>query len=264
MKNLEEERLGEIRKSKESLGGYTMKIIEYNGRNNIWIEFQDENKSKVHTQYGNFEKGNVKNPYHPSVFGVGYYGVGKYKSRGKDKKKTIAYKSWIMMLQRCYDPYTINKRLTYIDCYVCDEWLCFQNFAEWYYKNYYECNNEEMHLDKDILIKGNKIYSPETCVFVPQRINSLFTKSDASRGKYPIGVSWHKASNKFMTQCSIFDKENNKKQMYLGYYNTSEEAFLAYKQFKENYIKQVADEYKELIPNKLYDALYRYEVNIGD
>ena len=62
MKNLEEERLREIRKNKESLGGYTMKIIEYNGRNNIWIEFQDENKSKVHTQYGNFEKGNVKNP----------------------------------------------------------------------------------------------------------------------------------------------------------------------------------------------------------
>ena len=261
MKNLEEERLGEIRKNKESLGGYTMKIIEYNGRNNIWVEFQDENKSKVHTQYGNFEKGNVKNPYHPSVFGVGYYGIGKYKSRGKDKKKTNAYKYWINMLMRCYDPYTINKRLTYIDCYVCDEWLCFQNFAEWYYKNYYECNNEKMCLDKDILFKGNKIYSPENCIFVPHRINLLFTKSDAGRGEYPIGVSPHKASGKLVVQCNTLEK-----QEHLGYFplNRPFQAFYTYKQFKEKYIKQIADEYKELIPKKVYDALYKYKVEIND
>ena len=199
------DRTGETRKDNF---GTEIIIIKCNGCSDIIVEFQDKYKAKIHTNYQAFEKGKVKNPYHPNVYGVGYIGQGKYKT-SVNGKNTEAYKTWKNMLRRCYDPYEINREPVYIDCYVCDEWLCFQNFAEWYYKNYYECNNEEMHLDKDILIKGNKIYSPETCVFVPQRINSLFTKSDASRGKYPIGVSWHKASNKFMTQCSIFDKENN-------------------------------------------------------
>lgn len=263
MKNLEEERLGEIRKNKESLGGYTMQIIEYNRYKDIIVEFQDKHKTKIHTNYQAFLKGEVKNPFYPIVYGVGYLGEGKYKT-SENGKKTDAYKVWYGMLQRCYDPYYLNKHPTYIDCYVCEEWHNFQNFAKWFHKHYYECNGEKMHLDKDILVKGNKIYSSDTCIFVPERINSLFTKCDRKRGKYPIGVSPHKLTNKLQAKCSILDKNDKNKTEFLGCYNTSKEAFLAYKQFKENYIKQVADEYKELIPNKLYDALYRYEVNIGD
>ena len=254
------ERLGEINISNE---GYKMKVVEYEGKDNIIVEFQDKHKAKIHTLYGNIKLGNVKNPYHLSVYGLGYIGQGKYKAY-INNKSTIAYQYWKDMLDRCYNPYSLNRRPCYIDCYVCELWHCFQNFAEWFYENYYEIPNEKMNLDKDILIKGNKIYSPETCIFVPQRINTLFIKNKEKRGCYPIGVRWHKRDKKFESNCSILDENNKRKQIYLGRFNTSEEAFLPYKKFKENYIKQVADEYKEIIPNKLYEALYKYEVGIND
>ena len=262
-----EERLGEVRKNKETLGGYEMKIIEYKDARNIIVEFQDEYKAKVKTQYKHFLEGVVKNPYHPSVFNVGYLGQGKYGVRGKDRKKTKAYNYWMNMLNRCYNPYELNrgKGLVYIDCYVCEEWLCFQNFAEWFYKHYYECNGEKICIDKDILCKENKIYSPNTCMIVPERINILFIKRNAKRGEYPIGVSKFvdKRTNweRLRVDCSTLEKNE-----FLGYFpiNRPFQAFTVYKNFKENYIKKIADEYKELIPKKLYDALYKYEVEIND
>ena len=167
--------------------GTLMKIIDYENSRNITVEFQDEYKYKKKCQYCQFKEGCVHNPYDKTVYNVGYLGEGKYKTRDK-KGHTRTYITWQSMLRRCYDAYYINRENSYIDCFVCDEWLNFQNFAKWYEENYYECNNERMELDKDILIKGNKIYSPTTCIFVPQRINRLFTKSNKNRGEYPIGV----------------------------------------------------------------------------
>jgi hypothetical protein len=196
-----------------NLHGTLMKIIEYNNALDIVVEFQDEHKTKIHTSYQMFEKGKVKNPYDKTIHGVGYLGVGKYKR--KDYKKI--YDTWGDMLRRCYEPYFINKNLAYKDCYVCDEWHNFQNFAKWWEENVYNCNNERMHLDKDILCKGNKIYSPETCMIVPQKINTLFTKRDATRGKYPIGVCYYKKDNNLQVYCNVF--ENGKsKQKHLGYF----------------------------------------------
>jgi hypothetical protein len=251
--------------------GTLMKIVEYKDALNIIVEFQDSHKARVHTNYSNFKKGCVSNPYDKTVHGVGYLGIGKYKSRGKDGKKTKAYNTWQHMIRRCYDPYYINKNPTYKDCIVCDEWLCFQNFAEWYYNNCYEIEGEVMHLDKDILCKGNKIYSPETCIFVPHRINVLFTKSDKARGEYPIGVYYRfKRVEQYEyhyleVACNIMvnGKKKNKTLKTLPL-NRPFQAFTIYKEFKENYIKQVADEYKDLIPNKLYEALYKWEVEIND
>ena len=169
------------------------------------------------------------------------------------------------MLMRCYYPKYHEKHTTYKECKVSKEWQNLQNFDDWYYNNYYEVGNEKMCLDKDILNKGNKIYSSDNCIFVPERINILFTKSDRKRGEYPIGVSYHKEHKKFMAQCSIYDfKENKKKQIYLGYYDSTEKAFEIYKEFKEKYIKEVADYYKDLIPQKLYNALYEYKIEIND
>lgn len=240
--------------------GTLMKIVEHKNAKDIIVEFQDEHKAKVKSQYIHFKKGEVKNPYDKLVYGIGCMGEGKYNK----KDYPDIYEKWRQMLRRCYDPYRLNKYPTYIDCYVCEEWHNFQIFSEWFEENYYEIEGEKMCLDKDILIKGNKIYSPETCCVVPERINNLFTKCDVSRGKYPIGVCWDKANNKFRAKCNILDKENNNKQIYLGLYNTIDETFLKYKHFKENYIKEVADEYKDLIPTKLYDALYKYKVEIND
>ena len=252
------DRTNEVNISNE---GYLIKIVEYNNYDDVWIEFQDEYKIRVHTTYKHFKNGGVKNPYHKVMYNIGYFGQNKYSRKTHPK----IYDTWHDMLKRCYNPYYINKHLTYIDCYVCEEWHNFQNFAKWYEENYYEVENQRVHLDKDILNKGNKIYSPETCIFVPQRINVLFTKSDNKRGKYPIGVSYYSKDKALYVNCSIIENDN-KKQKYLGIFSINEpyQAFTCYKNFKEKYIKQIADEYKELIPIELYEAMYRYEVEIND
>ncbi len=235
--------------------GTQMKIVEYKSSAKITIEFQDEYKTRIITRYDCFKDGRVSNPYDKTIYNIGYIGEGKYNRT----KTPIIYQYWQKMIQRCYDAYYINKEMTYKDCFVCEEWHCLQNFGKWYEENYYECNNEKMQLDKDILCKGNKIYSPETCIFVPKRINTLFCKSDKIRGKYPIGCTVK--DNKIHVRCNMC---NHRK--YLGYFplNRPFQAFYTYKIFKENYIKQVADEYKDFIPKKLYEALYKWEVEIND
>jgi hypothetical protein len=131
------------------------------------------------------------------LHGVGYLGKGEYKSF-ENGKNTRQYMIWYSMINRCYNEKYHKKLPTYKDCTVSEEWHNFQNFASWYDQNYYEVNGEKMALDKDILIKGNKVYSSETCIFVPQFINSLFTKCNAIRGEFPIGVSWHKHNKKLL------------------------------------------------------------------
>jgi hypothetical protein len=253
-KELKERRLGEINFNQYN---EKMTIIEYSSAVNILVQF--ENGYLKNAEYQQFKKGNIKNPYTKVVLNIGYIGEGEYKP-SINKKLTQQYDTWIHMLQRCYDEKQRNKYPTYKDCSVCKEWYNFQIFAQWYKDNYYEMEGEKMCLDKDILQKGNKTYSPETCIFVPQNINKLFTKTDALRGKYPIGVTWNKSNKKYMSQCN----NGNGKQINLGYYDTPKTAFDVYKTYKEKIIKQIADKYKKYIPQKLYDAMYKYEVEITD
>ena len=167
------------------------------------------------------------------------------------------------MLNRCYDEKFHEKYPTYIGCEVDKNWHNFQNFAEWYYNNYYEIEGGKMCLDKDILYKHNKVYSPKTCIFVPQTINSLFVKRDNDRGESVIGTSLK--NGRYRVQCWSFDPETGKsKQEYFGYYDSQEKAFEIYKYYKEKNIKQVADYYKDKIPEKLYDGMYSYKVEIDD
>lgn len=241
--------------------GTKMKIVEYYNVNYIIVEFQDEFKSKKKCSYNNFKKGIVKNLYDKEVYNIGYIGEGKY----THKTHKDIYRRWYDMIQRCYDSKIWIKHPTYKDATVCEEWHNFQNFAKWYEDNYYECNGEKMCLDKDILTKGNKIYSPETCVFVPERINELFIKRQNHRGDLPIGVGFHKRDNQYYAQCRILDENNKKKNVWLGYFpNEPFHAFYTYKMFKEKYIKQIADKYKDLIPQRLHEAMYKWEVEVND
>lgn len=167
-----------------------------------------------------------------------------------------SYKTWIALLQRCYNLKTQEKYPTYIGCSVCEEWLYFSNFKKWYDENYIE----GYQLDKDILMKGNKIYSPETCCFVPKRINSLIINGAGKRGKYPIGVFLCKKTGKYIAHFS------NAKKKHLGIYSNIEEAFNAYKIARESYIKDIAKEYflKGLITKIIRNALYNYKIEITD
>ena len=254
-KSKAEERIGERFETNE---GYEIIIVEYNNTDDLWVEFQDEYKAIVPTRYSHCRNGGIKNPYHKSIYGVGYLGKGEYKC-SINYKITKEYSEWHRMLERCYDEKYQNKHHTYKDVIADEYFHNFQNYCKWREDNYYEIEGETMDLDKDILCKGNKIYAPNTCVFVPKRINLLFTKCDASRGGLPIGVSYDKQVNKYVARCNV--EGGNK---YLGSYNTPEEAFLAYKTFKETYIKQIADEYKGLIPDRLYDAMYAWTVEMDD
>ena len=135
--------------------------------------------------------------------------------------------------------------------------------GEWINKNYYEIPGEVMCLDKDILCKGNKIYSREICIFVPERINILFTKRDKARGKNPIGVTLRPSGN-----YQVYCNNGLGKNVCLGTYSTEEDAFNVYKQYKENLIKETIDSYKGKIPEPFYSrlkiAMYNYEVEIDD
>ena len=240
-------RLGEVRKNNF---GTDMKIIRYGTCEDIDVQFLDGNYYVFqHTTYPNFKNGCIKNPYDKSVFGIGYVGDGKYQTR-INGVNTIYYNTWHDMIRRCYNEGTKDKFPAYYGiCKVCNQWLNMQIFSEWFEENKYECG-ERLHIDKDILYPGNKIYSPDTCILVPQRINMLFMNKPNKRG-LPNGI--RKAYGKYLA------KYNNEE---LGAYTTLEDAYNVYAAKKEENIKQIADEYKELIPEKLYVALYNYKVKI--
>lgn len=250
-------RIGEENKNRN---GCLMKIIEYNKADDIIVEFQDEYKSKVKTRYGLFKKGSVRNPYHTSVYNIGIIG-NKYPIRinGNIIKE---YQAWHDMMQRCFS----NSYRTYEDVTCCDEWLLYENFYEWLHsqENFNKwLLGDKWAVDKDILIKGNKVYSPKTCCLVPHNVNSLFVKRDMNRGNLPIGVSLPSGRNKYLAHTS---KNDGCKSMYLGFYDTIESAFNAYKKYKEQHIKNVAK--KEFddgnITLKCYTAMMNYKVEITD
>ena len=220
------------------------------------------NWTAKHVQYNNFKKGNIKCPYERRYLGKGYLGEGKYKMSINGKHNKYYY-IWHDVLKRCYDPKYQERYPTYKGCRVEDYLLNFQNMGEWIEKNYYEISGETMCLDKDILCKRNKVYSRDTCIFVPQRINKLFVKSDKARGKNPIGVSDSPSGN-YRVHCNnIYGKS-----IYLGTYSSKEDAFQTYKQYKEKIIKEVINSYEGIIPEPHYSrlkvAMCNYKVEVDD
>lgn len=238
-------RVGEKYKTKE---GYEVVITEYFNGSNCTVEFENGVIFK-NVQHHNIKSGEIKNPYHSSVYGVGYLGQGEYKTK-KDNKPTKVYSTWISMLRRCYSKKYQEKQPTYKGCAIDEHWYSFQNFAEWFYQTY----TDNFQLDKDILVKNNRIYSPETCCFVPQEINILFTKS---KSDLPIGITYYR--NKFQAQIT-----RNNELVYLGAFATLEEAFQVYKTAKEAHIKEVANRWKDKIDTRVYEAMYNYQVEIID
>lgn len=169
----------------------------------------------------------------------------------------IAYSSWKEMLRRCYSKKFLETNKTYEKCNVSDEWMYFSNFLKFFNEEY----KEGSQLDKDILIKGNKLYSKNTCCFVPPKINSIIETSKKIRGKHLIGVYYDKSKNKFRAFCSIDNKAKC-----LGNFDTEIDAFYCYKTFKENHIKEIAKNYykNNMISEKIYNALLNWEINIED
>lgn len=226
--------------------GEEFTIIKYTNNKNIDIQLECGLIIKNRC-YIDLKRGKVYNPFRKGFYGVGYLGDGKY-NKASDKKVFIR---WVGMIRRCYSEKEQEKHPTYKDVTVCEEWHNFQNFAEWFENNYIEV----FELDKDILVKGNKIYSPETCCFVPQEINLIFKKG--GQNKYPTGIYYHKRDRLY--NASLPKNKQGKRN-----FKTLEEAFQVYKTAKETYIKEVADKWKNQITPQTYQAMYNYSVEITD
>lgn len=238
-------RVGEKHTTNE---GYEVEIIEYFGKEKCTILFCDG--TILHNRiYFHIKEGGVKNPNHRTVFSVGFSGQGRHVPTIK-RKPTKKYRVWTSMFERCYN----NKNPTYAEAFVCEEWHNFQTFGDWFEENYNPDIMEGWELDKDLLIKRNKIYSPETCSFVPKEINTLILKSYKKRGELPIGV-------RALPSGRYQSRTTNK---VYGTFDTPEEAFQAYKIAKEGYIKEVADKWKGQITEEVYQALINYKVEITD
>ena len=257
--------MGKIdRTGKENINSFGSKMIikEYRNNKDIDVYFPEYNWTFEHAQYNHFKNGKIKCQYEPRYYGKGYLGERKYKV-SENRKLKKEFNIWYNMLIRCYDPKYHEKESTYKGCRVEEFLLNFQHMGEWIKNNYYEVPGEKMCLDKDILCKGNKVYSRKTCIFVPQRINLLFTKRDNDRGDTPIGVTPTSSGN-YQVRCN----NGYGKLIPLGVYSTKKEAFQVYKEYKEKVIKEVIDSYEGKIPEPYYsrlrEAMYNYEVEIDD
>ena len=240
----------------KSLNSGDFKILKYNNNRNVEIQFlRTGYKTSVHLVQ--VKNGSVKDPYLPSVYGVGVVGA-KYPSTISGVL-TKEYILWKHMLERCYSDAFKKRCPTYEGCEASYKLKSYEYFYEW-------CNKQVgfgvdgFELDKDLLIKGNKVYSESTCVFIPKEINLALSTKKSQRGESLIGVYWCKRDKAFKAMVN----KNKGRSECLGYFKTELEAFNAYKQAKESFIKEQANKWKSQIDERAYNALMNYEVNIDD
>ena len=249
--------VGKVCKSNLS-GGF--KILKYNDSKNVEIQFL-KTGFETTVQLGDIKKGYVKDPYSPSVFGEGILGTKcPTKVSGVQTKE---YSLWMNMLRRCYSDKYQKKYPTYEGCEVSDNFKSFEYFYEWCHSQIgfdNDGNGNPFQLDKDLLVKGNKVYSEDSCVFLPAEINTVLVKCTASRGEHLIGVYWHKKGKAFVATV----RKNKGKQEHLGYFKTELEAYNAYKKAKEAFVKEQASNWKDKIDPRAYEALMKYTVEITD
>ncbi len=237
--------------------GLNYKIVHYNTYYDITILF-DSGYIKSATMK-EVKRNAIKDKLSPSVYGVGIVGI-RYNTK-VDGKHAMEYGTWKNMLRRCYSEKGRHKFQSYDDCIVSENFKKYSYFYEWVNKqvgfNTVDDMGNIFQLDKDLLSKGNKIYSETTCAFLPLEINIALAIKDSKHKKFHVGV--RKNRNKYEVTCCI-----NSKSTYLGLFNTELEAFNAYKQAKENYLKQLAEKWKDRIDIKAYNALMNYQVEITD
>lgn len=224
--------------------GCTFRVARYVKDREVYVEFLDSHRHIMKTNGTAIKKGRVKNPFFPSVCGVGFLGCGKHKAVANGSL-TAEYKMWRGMIYRCY----LEKRsAAYVSCSVCSEWLNFQNFADWL--SSYDFKEDDWDLDKDMLGQGKKIYSPENCALVPREINSLVTDRAPAKTGLPLGVYKGLRDGTFRA-CITMDGEAK----HLGVYGTPEEAHRSYVAVREEYVRSFADKWDGRVDPRVISAL---------
>lgn len=233
--------------------GCEVNVVKYISYSKVLIKFNDETGLEKLVSKKELLNGMIKNPYYPDVRGVGFFGVGPHTAKSGDTT-TKEYSHWASMLTRCYYAGYHERFPTYIGCSVDSQWHNFQEFAEW-------CqwqvgfNDTKSVLDKDLIVPNNKVYSPDTCVFLPAKLNNLIVTQIKPGKNVPAGISFQESSQKYIVSCAIDGKNKN-----LGRYKCPKEAFKVYKEFKENLVREKADEYRNQIDQRAYIALINFKV----
>lgn len=239
---------GQVFATKE---GGSVVVLEYRGCNEILIQHQDSHEYICVAQAKELRVGGIKNPFYPSVYGVGYVGVGQYRVSvgGKHMRPYVVWKS---MMSRAYCKNFQKSNQTYTGCSVAKVWHNYQKFAAWYEKqpNAYL---DGFDLDKDLIVFGNRVYSPKACSLVPRAVNALLTDSRKARGDLPQGVS--RRGKKYQVRMGIDGKHT-----YIGIRSTPEEASELYRSEKAKQVKIVAEQYKNALHSKVYKNLMEWEL----
>lgn len=163
------------------------------------------------------------------------YGIAEVNGVRKRRQVWVCpyYRVWANMLKRCYSVKYQEQKPTYAGCTVSEEWLTFRSFKNWMETQDFEGKQ----LDKDILTKGNKVYSSDTCVFVTQVVNMFTTDRGNDRGKWLLGVSWHKKTEKFLARCN---NPFTGKTESLGLFSCEQEAHQVWRKRKQELAHELA------------------------
>lgn len=227
--------------------GYKCRVVHYQDKDNVTVEIQDNHKCKVTTYASSIRRGIIRNPYHPTVFGVGYLGEGDAVITINDKRSP-EYAMWQDMLRRCYDPKYQERNKTYVGCTVHPDWLNFQVFVKWLVNNeYYGLGYE---LDKDIVKRGNKCYCPKYCRLVPKEINTMVFEKREGSGNLPLGVC--KRRNTYKASIRMLGKK-----YHLGTFPTPIEASNAYLTAKSGIFRFMASKWMGKVDKDVIDVILR-------
>lgn len=209
-------------------------VIAYNGVMSVTLKFL-ETGYETSTQSGHILRGNVRDRLKPIFYGRGFMGEGPHKGSSKSK----AYTTWMGMFNRCYG----GVNIPYLGCEVDPQWYNFQEFAEWcsWQLGYDEWS---WPLEKDIIVKNNRVYGPEFCAFVPREINSSVVNTKNVRG-------WTetKGGGKFMAHCG---------GKYLGTFPTKDIAYQEYITEKKAQMSALCEKWRGLVDNRLLYRLDNY------
>ena len=231
-------------------------VLEYINGGRALIQFLNTGYI-VEEAWSSIRSGYIKDRSIPSTCGFGFIDV---EGASIGKIMTKEYRLWHNMLNRCYNEKSLMNNPTYANCNVDDKWKYLSAFKEW-------CNEQigfeqdGWHLDKDLLLKGNKTYSPDNCCFVPHDINTFLTNGKSYRGDLPVGVILDKGAKtpRYRARLSKFGKYHC-----YGSYSNPTDAFYAYKKAKEDFAKELANIWKDKIDPRAYEALINWTVEITD
>lgn len=195
------------------------------------------------------------------VHGIGSKGT-TYKS-WDGEKLLKEYDQWVGMIRRCSLKFQ-SSNIAYEGVTCSEDFKSYTFFYEWCQEQIGFKNKDDRgmlwQLDKDVLIKGNKIYSEDTCVFVPKHLNTIFLKNKNQRGTHLIGTGWSKRDELFYP----IKRDRNGKSLYAGMFKDESEAFLVYKKHREALIQEIANDYKTQLDPRAYQALMNYQVEMTD